>query len=202
MMTVFAKHMTLAVGRNAPFHVAHQFRRRDSRGNCEPFTLAQDVQFAAFGLPDHLGFERVVGFLKRWRRLFGRKFGEEVHAGSLTGLIHAGEIVAILYAKDAISQGVNPPFGDSAVLVFHLNVLPFLTAARDYHAHFLLEIRNTEGRARPIVDYAIGPSCSNRVERHHAKATPGPFERTDELLLMHVDRCIKSRTISENAAIL
>src|SRR6266852_3956992 len=102
-MAVFAKHMALAVSRNAAFYVAHQLRRRNSRGNCEPFTLAQDVQFAAFGLPDHLRFERVVGFLKRWRCLFGRKFGKEVHAGSLTGLIHTGEIIAILYAKDAIS---------------------------------------------------------------------------------------------------
>src|SRR5207247_2425736 len=142
MMPVFAKHMALAVSRNAAFHVAHELRRRNSRGNCEPFTLAEDVEFAAFGLPDHLGFEHVVGFLKRWRRLFGCKFGEEVHAGSPASLIHAGEIEAILYAKDAISQRVNLPLGDSAVLVFHLNVLPFFAAAWDYHAHFLLEIRN------------------------------------------------------------
>src|SRR5216684_3097212 len=96
MMPVFAKYMSFAVGRNAAFHVAQQLRCGDSRGNCEPFTLAQDVLSVAFGFPDRLRFERVVGFLKRWRRLFGCKFGEEVHAGSHAGLIHSGEIEAIL----------------------------------------------------------------------------------------------------------
>src|SRR5437879_3106407 len=56
MMTIVAKHMALATSRNAAVHVAHKLRRQDLRGNCEPFTLASDVEPVAFGFSDHFGF--------------------------------------------------------------------------------------------------------------------------------------------------
>ena len=112
------------------------------------------------------------------------------------------EIVVILYADDAVRQRMDLSGCFLAVFVLAFYLRPPLPLTRNDNAHLFLEVPCRNRRLAPIVNFAIGPSGNDRVERNDAKATFGGFGSPEDGPLVSSDGPTEPRTIHEKAVIL
>src|SRR6266851_3498149 len=202
MVAVPAEHVTLTVDRESSLHVPHQLRCEKFRRNREPLSLAPHVGTASLRLHNHLRLQEIECVFQCPWCTVGVKFREAVHARPDAGLIHGRQIVAFAYAYHAVSQGVDVPRLDAAMLVFLGNLTPPFPGAGDDDCNFPLQVFGRDWLFVPIANFAVGKSGNDRMVRNHTEACWCAFERTQEFSLMFADRPRKTRPVYQEAVIL
>src|SRR5882762_6741951 len=124
MVAAPAEHVTFTVDRESPLNVPHQLRCEKFRRNREPLALAPHVGTASLRLHNDLRLQEIERVLQCPWCTVGVKFRKAVHTRPNAGLIYGGQIVAFAYAYYAVSQGVDVPRLDAAMLVFLGNLTP------------------------------------------------------------------------------
>src|SRR6267142_5758404 len=139
MMAILAEHVTLTIDRESSFNVPHQLGCQKFRRNREPLALAPHVGTASLCLHNDLRLQEIQRVLERPWCTVGVKFRKAIHARTDAGLIHGRQIVAFAYAYYAVSQGMDVPRLNAAMLVFLGNLTPPFPGAGDDDSNFLLE---------------------------------------------------------------
>src|SRR6266852_9541207 len=188
MVAVLAEHVTLTVDRESSLNVPHQLGCEKFRRNREPLSLAPHVGPASLRLHNDFRLQEIERVLECPWCTVGVKFRKAVHTRPDAGLIHGRQIVAFAYAYHAVSQGMDIPRLDAAMLVFLGNLTPPFPGAGDDDSNFLLQAFGRGWLLTPIANFAVGKSGNDRMVRNHTEACWCAFECTQQFLLMPTDR--------------
>src|SRR5207245_9505769 len=91
----------------------------------------------------------------------------------IDGELDCGEVVPVMHPYHAVSERVNPPRLDTAVLVLHGHFLPPFSRAGDADSNFFPKFSRRNRRLVPIAVFAVRPGGYDRMERNHPEAVGG-----------------------------